>query len=440
MVYTSDEYRRLILDLNLAKTSADVVSCSLPFILQNPDNKIVIGVDNETNTYMSDALKIQSENSMVFVRSYYSRDPLYFVDQNLLNQTFLNGEVKFPIEYSIMIDTNFASYINKYMIRGNLGKDWKEIVNVIEHLLYFGLDFNYFFYIFENTKLILPIYEMYEQHNICVEKDEFWNKINSKQKENLISLNQFIKIDTQKYRDRGIIQSEISRDDAQKKAKNAIYNFYYGEHGSTYVSEIRRVFNDLKLILLKILNIQFSSKKSAKTKLLELMNFMHYDISTFFERETIIAFKYFENPSQVKFFDPINKPFTKDISELQGKINNLTWDLKIPRLMEAFLTQQWNGNHFIPYFLTFDKRLNYILDLYPVKGSVFDASTGNFTPIPEINSIGFLSAILESKDIEKFFSNEASNDRALRRISLNKNLKSELIEKELVKLYNVLRS
>jgi hypothetical protein len=211
-------------------------------------------------------------------------------------------------------------------------------------------------------------------------------------------------------------------------------------HGSTYVSEIRRVFNDLKLILLKILNIQFSSKKSAKTKLLGLMNFMHYDISTFYERETIIAFKYFNNPRHVKFFDPINKPFAKDISKLQEKIDNLTWDLKIPRLMEACLTQQWNCSHFIPYFLTFDQRLNNILDLYPVKGSVFDASTGIFTPIPEINITNFLSSILESKDIEKFFSNEASNDRASKRISLDKNLKSDLIEKELVKLYNVLKS
>jgi hypothetical protein len=230
MIHTSDEYRRLILDLNLAKTSAEVISCSLPFILKNSDNKIVIGVDNETNAYMSDALKIQSVDSKTFIRSYYSRDPLYFVDQNLLAQTILNGEVKFPIEYSIMIDTNLASYINKYMMKGNLGKNWKEIVNVIEHLLYFGLDFNYFFYIFENTKLILPIYEMYENKNIKPEKDEFWNEINSKQKENLISLNQFIEIDTQKYRDSGSMKSKISVNDAEKKAKNNMCNFYYGEH------------------------------------------------------------------------------------------------------------------------------------------------------------------------------------------------------------------
>jgi hypothetical protein len=107
--------------------------------------------------------------------------------------------------------------------------------------------------------------------------------------------------------------------------------------------------------------------------------------------------------------------------------------------MELFLTQQWNENHFIPYFLTFDQRLNFVLDLYRVKGSVFDARTGNLTLIPEINSTIFLSSILSSKDFEKFFSNEAINDRVLRRKSLDKNLKSELINKEISKLYEVLK-
>ena len=123
----------------------------------------------------------------------------------------------------------------------------------------------------------------------------------------------------------------------------------------------------------------------------------------------------------------------------------MAWDLYHIRQMELLATirPDDNARYYLPAFLTCDKRLVDILDLYPLK--CFAYVEGNYEPMPFFDGdiIKSLSYNLEEENdiYDKFFSSDkvnataANRDESTSKLStLVKRLEAELSEIANVKL------
>lgn len=268
---------------------------------------------------------------------------------------------------------------------------------------------------------------------------EFWGKLEQKIRDNLTSLILFNSIDREGYRNSPSHKYQLTREDAEAKAIEEVYEMYFGQYAEIPV-KIIELFNTIYLLLIKIFQIHFVSDKSPENKLLFFLDYMHNNLGFIMERESVIAFKLFDRRNNFKIFKHI-KPKSQKRKEkhwkkkdLERKIKNIAWDLMIPRLIENYLANLPNKELFIPYFFTFDKGLNQILDLYPVRGIVYEAKSHQITPIPDID----LCSILQPEKQYKYFSDSARQERATRRIDVNDFDFNRLIEIELEQLLSIL--
>ena len=432
----SDDFRYFLAALHESKISADVYNCWTMISSKYPDTRITIGVENETYLSIPQSLKFNSFDNKAYLKSYYSTDSLFCLNSNLMKKMSLEGTIKLNIDYSIFLDTNLAIYINNFVQRNPLVKNpsknliWRTIVEAIEHLLNFDLDYNYSYYILENTKLIFPVYESYKNSN-C-KPQEFWKQLNPNFKNNLISSILFASIDRQAYRSSPSLKFRLTKEEAETEAIKIVYDTYFGKYADIPV-KFMTLFNNVYLHLIKTFQIHFASNKSPKNKLLQLLDYMHNYLGFIMARESIIAFKLFDRKNRFRIFNPINKKhWEKD--QLEYKLRNITWDLMIPRFVETYLANLENYDLFLPYFLTFDEGLNHILDLYPVRGIVYEAKSHQITPISDID----ICSILKPEEQEKYFSKSAIQERQARKIDINSDEFAKLIETELNKLFSIL--
>lgn len=436
----NQEFRNFVYYLQHSKNTDEVYNEYKLISVKYPNTKVVISVDNETNIFISPVLKINFEN--IYLRSYYSSEKLFFLDRETINRMQTHNEIKLNLEYSIFADTNFASDIHKFLHRKKLGQNQKDIISLIDHLLFYNLDFNVYYYILENTKLIIRIYNRHK--NKRTNYKLFWLDIKKERPqfcENLISLILFINIDKNKYRKSPSLKSTISEKEAEEQAMISLYKTYFADNKKNLILAIRNQFYHFYLLTIKILQINFASRSLAKDKLLELINFMHNKLGYIAEREMIIAFNYFSNEKKAKeFFQTINRGKQTNYKKLQKKIQNLVWDLMLPRFIEDCLRSQEQEKFFLPYLVTSDKKLSNLLDLYPIRGSVIEATSHQVISLPEENVTTFLQSLFNIDTCTQYFSQQAANYRTKVKDNFDKNPNAifKLIKTEFKQLQSIL--
>ena len=175
-----------------------------------------------------------------------------------------------------------------------------------------------------------------------------------------------------------------------------------------FKSDILEYFSLFYLILLKI--IYFNKKlDSEEDKVKALVDFMDNKIFLMLKRELIIAVEYFQKVKKLKFF---NKANTDDTNELLKTISNMAWDLTLCRIVlehNFTILPNKDADFFIPFFLTFDKGLSEIIDLYPLKAILYSGND-NY-PMQAIPVIDLDNAILKKYGLEIYFTEEAINKR-----------------------------
>jgi hypothetical protein len=184
---------------------------------------------------------------------------------------------------------------------------------------------------------------------------------------------------------------------------------------------------------LGILQIKFSDKSNISSKLRKLFEYSHKVIGVYFERELMIAHKYFCKAENVKILAKINKGMKTE--NLYKIIENIAWDFTVPRIMEFFLTRIGEGRFFIPFFLTNDFRLRELLKLFSVKGIVYNTKKGFFLPISDENTFDYYKR--HDVDVEQYFTDEAKIER---QGVYKRNCENEfiIVEEEYQKLLNIL--
>lgn len=366
--------------------------------------KAIVTLDGYNDLLLqNDIIKMIEDKESGFA-TYFNSHKLYFVENNSMNNMIENSTVNIRIDYSIMFDTNFASYIDKFVRTGNPGVNLNHVYNTIDLLIKNEYQYDYNVYLAENIKTIDNYFE----------KDSNEIKITEEMYENMVSIELFKSIKSDVYRNTGKIEYNISYDTARLQAIELINKLYKSSESKLYFRNIVDIQKQMLLNLIGMVKVQFTSNHGPRKKMEDFFKFIETTSGIYFDREVRVAYEYFDKNNRVKIFRRINKE-TKS-HKLYKLLDNIAWDFAIPRFMEHIMTTCGEGDFFIPILLSIDEDLRSMLNIYPVKGFIFNKKNYEFFSIPEKSSIEYFK---ERKC--EYFINRIEETREERKKILQKN-------------------
>lgn len=415
-------------NLSIATNASEVVEAWVMMGESTEDKSSIICLDNyHKSVYPTELNKLINNTDSHFI-PYFETDKLYFIDDELLIETFNNGEKDtiFGIDYSIMLDTNYASYIHNFVSRDHSALN-NEIFTTIDLLIRNNFNYDHIFYMIENFK----------NSFVNIEGEDEKTKRDKKAKVylNLVSLELFKSINREEYIKTGKLQYGITENKAQLQADqifNGIFNSAYAQEGMDYFLRIQRY---MVLFIVGVMQIKFESKTTVHKKVQKLFDFSTNVVGIYFDREFVIAHKYFNSQGDVKILNKINKGM--DPAKVRQIIENIAWDFSVPRIMERQLVIGGRGRYFIPFFLSNDRNLRELLRLFKVKGIMQGKSNDFFIPFTKIVTQEYFGA--HNCDVEAYFTEEALAHRTATYVN-NKDSLPQVIEREFEKLAGILGS
>ncbi len=320
-------------------------------------------------------------------KSLFDNNNLTFINKYIADSKKSNITPKFILDYSISMDTQFVSYIEKYF-QNKRFEDEIKFEEILYKLIDNNINVDYIPYLIENMSKGTPIEGV---------------------RQNLKEVIRFFCLD--KNSSLLIKNMKVSNEQDFLKKYNSISNSLNNNNSKLLYNNFNYMHKSLYLILLNIVYIN-KKENTFIQKIDKLLSFMHYDMNAIFARELIIASKFYELDDKVIFFGKVREINKKTIPRLK----NMAWDLALIRMLEySFkLRPNLNAEFYISYFLTFDKGLSQIIDFFSLK-TIFTLEKDNFfQTIPYIEIINFFK---QNNLDEKYYSNEA---REFRRNNLDK--------------------
>lgn len=144
--------------------------------------------------------------------------------------------------------------------------------------------------------------------------------------------------------------------------------------------EIKEQYKMIYLSLLKMSQIQLEhQKESVEKKLKIFVEFITTKLYRMMQPEINLAKVYFSKGSNCGFFGKIHKG-NKNVLE---QLKNMTWDLMHLRFMDysSMMFDATEGDALIPYFFTYDKRLQDIRECYSLQALAINPHTYSVFPI-----------------------------------------------------------
>ena len=320
-------------------------------------------------------------------KSLFDNNNLTFINKYIADSKKSNITPKFILDYSISMDTQFVSYIEKYF-QNKRFEDEIKFEEILYKLIDNNINVDYIPYLIENMSKGTPIEGV---------------------RQNLKEVIRFFCLD--KNSSLLIKNMKVSNEQDFLKKYNSISNSLNNNNSKILYNNFNYMHKSLYLILLNIVYIN-KKENTFIQKIDKLLSFMHYDMNAIFARELIIASKFYELDDKVIFFGKVREINKKTIPRLK----NMAWDLALIRMLEySFkLRPNLNTEFYISYFLTFDKGLSQINDFFPLK-TIFTLEKDNFfQTIPYIEITNFFK---QNNIDEKYYSNEA---REFRKNNLDK--------------------
>lgn len=427
-LFRDQEVQRCASLLSEAKTPHDAVHAWLSLQAKYPELVGIVCLDSYRRRALPQSVKKYTKHPYNYMVPYFETENIYFLDDDLLGTMFRGNEVTFGIDYTLMFDTNIASYINR-LVRGEcVGAVQNRIVSLVDELLHDDLNTDSLFYMVENVKHVINKID-----EISTSKINFWRSLNRDFRKNLVSLQIFRSIDCEEYKRTSNPKALFTYREAARRAVEFAYDFYASKAGREHILDFLILQRLILLQLIGMVKIQVSSRKNAKNKMREYFNFVHEVVGVYCDREAVIAHKYFMDRRNVRILDKFHKGMSTN--GLLKKLDNIAWDMASPRFMEKLivsLSQDGEGRYFIPLFLSFDEKLRDLLSLFPVKGAVFNKDDGSVVPLPKINSFEYFESHGCGSDLEHLFSDSKRVERKSKgkpdRASVHEYIKQEYRE------------
>ena len=425
-----------LLALSAARTTQDAATAWMMLGGRFPGMKAIVSLPGMDRDVMPVALREHSDTGECLV-PYFSSDRLFFLDDALVRDILLKEGMVFPVDYTVTLDTNAATYVHAFMQGKSGGDGGEKIRGLMEKLLLTdGLNFDHLFYVVENSKVAARA-----RKGGGATRMTFWRALSRKFRRNLVSLQLFCSIDTQAYRARGEIRMLATPRLAVQRAATYAWDSY-GKPGATYLPGAG-ILKQRALLLqvIGMVRIGHTPGGDARTKLRDFVAFSHDTAAVMATREIALAQRFFSSPSSIRLLERI-KPGLK--GRLIEHLDNTAWDLYAPRLLEELLASGagTQGRFMVPYIMSFDRGLKESVSGFRVKAVLFDEKTHFFQAVPEPASTAGLHGPEVQGILAHYMTQEAVADRARRRpcdvAEMDRRIAQEYVK--LVRLFRALRA
>ena len=352
------------------------------------------------------AFTVPSTLRREYIVPYLCHPYVYFINHEpLVRPSML-------IDYTVTFDTNFASYINRFVRGESLKGQQDEFMHIINDILDSNLNFDSSFYFVENIKEAYPI-------ALRIKNDEnnspqmLWESLDKNFRDNIVNLELFRCVDCDHYQKTRELKFDISIEEAVSRSVNFTFWFYASDECQELIRDFLFRQKAILLQLLAMLIVQFSSSRGARNKIKEFLKFVQ-EKEVYFDRETIAAHKYFKDRKMIPLLGRVNRGGIQ--RRLMEKIDNLAWDMTAPRSMERMAMLQAAGDYMVPFFLTFDQKLRELITCYPVKAVIIDRRSSGVLSIPELNTCEYFNKEGCEDIVTSFFSKEKQTERLSREV------------------------
>jgi hypothetical protein len=334
-----------------------------------------------------------------FLRPLFAHDNLFFLDERIALEQYLGVESPLDIDSTVEFDTNVASYVEGF-VENRAGHNSEKVKEVLDFVITTErVNFGYNFYALENAQ---GFYDGSLAPSIL---------------RNLRAIMKLDHLDKEAYLAAGEVRATITDEELQVKAEEKLHELYDSHYEEGMKAEFLPVNEMLYLLLLKTVEIEYRvGRGKLGRKVEDLYEFMHFELKTLFVREAIIALNYFKNRSSLTFFGKINPKPKERSPELLKGLRNMSWDLMLFRVMERMATLPGQGHFLIPYFLTFDRKMVQLFDLFPLKAILSHGDTARMIPLWETDPLDELRKAVDIKGVEHYFGEIAGRVRQSERL------------------------
>lgn len=358
---------------------------------------------------------------------YLNPDKIFFCDSNVMQLASREEEVKVKVDYSIMLDTNYTSYIEEFLKNHNRPNfEDENTYMTFDALLKNNFNYDYTFYLVENY------------HNLFAAGEEKYTAKNPnhiKLYKNLLNVELFKSINHALYLQKGKIEFLTTEIEAKQKT-DLIIDLIFSDKNKEMLRMFIEYHRTMTLLLIGIWKIQFSSNQNAKNKMKKLLMFIEEKVGIFFERELVLAYNYFEKYDSVSLLNSINKG--NPPKNLEKRIKNIAWDFLVPRMMEIQINSYKDNVYFVPFLLTGDRKLKELMRQFKIKGFLTSENTNEFVPFSDLETTIFFEEKGLKDTLKRLQTKEISEKRKRVRVRNEENISLVILEElnELASLLN----
>ncbi|KJB85643.1 hypothetical protein AZ66_23490 [Paenibacillus sp. E194] len=360
-----------------------------------------------------------------YIAPYFPSSKLYFFSKNIVTSMLKGGDVPIAIDHTVMFDSNFATYIHKFINKLPMNGITNDFYLIIDDILKEKWNFDYTFYLLESYKTLIGIEDVKEsvQYSAILA--------------NVKSLELFKNVDSECYEKTGEIEFLISDEAAERTAIELCEYYYLSEGSGIFLNQHFLTKQFILLTLIGIVRIKFEDNKSADNKMFSYFDFVSNHIGLNLERETLLAYEYFRNSSNLYILRKINQNTKKE--KILEMLDNIAWDFMIPRVMESSMSYMAEGDFLLPYFLSFDDGLIKLLNMLEPKGVIIDTKELHSTPFRNNDYLDYFKNDRLCSSIKNIF-DPLNSDKRMETYQCTKENLDKTIQLELNRLFENLKT
>lgn len=221
----------------------------------------------------------------------------------------------------------------------------------------------------------------------------------------------------------------IGESEALDIADDRLKSFYFGSVESKTLEEQLLRRQHFYYILLSIVHIEHCEKGSLAEKFTKIVNILDGDMAGIALREAILAYSYFKNNGAVSILANLTKSI-KVAGSSSEALRDISWDMFFFRLMETWASDASRGKFFIPFFVTFDKRLAGLNEIYPINSALFHDFQKKMLTIPKRDASEILDNVECYNILKDEFLEHKVKSRSERPMPSIDKLKNKMNKKE----------
>lgn len=352
-----EDVKEAINEMFLCKNLMEHMGCFQHFYEELKDCTFVVFSEDE-GTELPEALHSNYDNDFAII-NIGSTNRYYAVNSTIYEEMLRTGRSDYYIDVCVELDTQAVSYLKNIFEEYNKIPDYDKIRKMIEYLQLPEVNYCCVPYLVENA----------------AKKDDI-NVIDCYK--NIKSFMLFKSFDFSVFEEKGECAYVRQEEDIQIDV-DGLYNDMLSEKFYQAYENLFRMQKALYVLLLKTVCIEFTNRKSAKNKVMELFDFVNEQLGFIAERELEVCYYYFNHHEKTKKFF---KKVQKNSKDLLHTINGMAWDLIHIRFIEQqFTLKPTDEVRFaIHVLLTYDDGLKEILQINPIEQIVFYKDI----PIPKL--------------------------------------------------------